>query len=100
MVLILVVAVGLALASVILLQNILGVVVILAVIAFDLYWFYVRFYQKKKQELRYPLVPPEGKSDIYLPRTNIPRPIYEDARRMQEKKRRLAKLNKMRRKKK
>jgi len=56
-----------------------------ALVAFDffLYFSYVRYF--KKERVRYPLVPPEGKSDIYFPRTDIPRPIYEDMRRMQEK---------------
>ena len=45
------------------------------------------------------MAPPEGKMDIYFPRTNIPRPIHEDFRRMQEKKRKLDKIKKMRRKK-
>jgi hypothetical protein len=30
---------------------------------------------------KYPMAFPEGKSDIYFPRSNIPRPIYEDVRR-------------------
>jgi hypothetical protein len=30
---------------------------------------------------KYPMVPPEGRPDIYSPRTNIPRPIYEDVQR-------------------
>ena len=47
------------------------------------------------------MVPPEAKADIYFPRTDIPRPIHEDFRRMEEKRRRLAKIKKkMRRKKK
>jgi len=46
-------------------------------------------------------VPPEGKTDIYFPRTDIPRPVHADFRRMQEKKQKLAKIKrKMRRKKK
>jgi len=59
-----------------------------------MYWFYVRYYKKKKP--RYPIVPPEGKADIYS-RANIPRPIHEDFRRMQEKKKRFAKLDKLKR---
>jgi len=39
-----------------------------------------RFIQKKV-EPKYPAVPPEGRMDIYSPRTNIPRPIHEDVRR-------------------
>lgn len=87
---------AIALAVATLLQNLWAVMIVLGVIAFDLYWFYVRYYQRKKP--RYPLVPPEGKGDIYLPRTNIPRPIHEDARKMREKKRRLEKLKKWTRK--
>lgn len=73
-----------------------GLLIVLAICFTALYadWFYVRYYKKKKP--RYPIVPPEGKSDIYS-RANIPRPIYEDFRRMQEKKKRFAKLNRLRR---
>jgi len=92
------VAYGLALAIAILLQNIWAVITVLGCVALTLYWFHVRYYEKKQP--RYPLVPPEGKGDIYLPRTDIPRPIHEDFRRMQEKKRRLEKIKKMARKKK
>lgn len=42
------------------------------------------------------MVPPEGKADIYS-RANIPRPIHEDFRRMEEKKKMFANLNKLRR---
>jgi len=74
--------------------------VVAAVVALDffLYFSYVRYF--KKEKVRYPLVPPEGKSDIYFPRTDIPRPIHEDMRRMKEKKRKLARLEKIRRRKK
>ena len=61
-------------------------------IALTIYYFYVRLYLKKKA--RYPIVPPEGKTDIYFPRTDIPRPVYADFRRMKEKKQRFAKLRK------
>lgn len=88
---------GLALVSVILLRYIWGYVIVLGVIAFTLYFFYVRLHLKKT---RYPLVPPEGKADIYFPRTDIPRPIHEDLRKMQKRKRRLEKIKKMARKKK
>ena len=84
---------GLALAGAILLQSVWAVVVVLGCAAFSLYWFYVWRYEKR--QVRYPLVPPEGRGDAYLPRTDIPRPIHEDFRRMQEKKRRLEKLRKM-----
>lgn len=75
-------------------QNVLLIAVALWYVAFDLYWFYVRYYKKRKP--RYPMVPPEGKADIYS-RANIPRPIHEDFRRMREKKRRFAELDKLKR---
>lgn len=77
-----------------LLKDFLIAAVALGYTAFNLYWFYVRYYRKKKP--RYPMVPPEGKADIYA-RANIPRPIHEDFRRMREKKRRFAKLDRLRR---
>jgi len=43
------------------------------------YMLYRHVYKGEKP--RYPLVPPEGRTDIYFPRTDIPRPIYEDLRR-------------------
>jgi len=61
-------------------------------IALTIYYLYVRLYLKKKA--RYPIVPPEGKTDIYFPRTDIPRPVYADFRRMKEKKRILEKIKK------
>ena len=67
--------------------------------SFHYLFLYVRLYQKK--EARYPIVPPEGKTDIYFPRTDIPRPVHADFRKMQEKRQKLAKIKKkMRRKKK
>lgn len=89
---------GLLLTGAILIQNIWMCVVVLGVIGFTIYFLYVRLYQKK--EARYPLVPPEGRADIYFPRTDIPRPKHEDFRRIEETKRRLAKIKKTRRKKK
>jgi len=83
---------GLLLVSGILVQSIWMCVIAAGTIAFTLYFFYVRLYQKK--EARYPMAPLEGKTDIYFPRTNIPRPIHADMRRMREKKRRFAKLKK------
>jgi hypothetical protein len=50
---------------------------------------------EKKKEPRYPLVPPEGRVDVYLPRTDIPRPVYEDFRKIEEKKRSFARVRKM-----
>jgi len=43
------------------------------------YMLYRHVYKREKP--RYPLVPPEGRTDIYFPRTDIPRPIYEDVQR-------------------
>lgn len=92
------VANGLAIASAIILRNIWFVVLVLGIIAFDIYLYFFRFHQKK--EPRYPLVPPEGKGDVYLPRTDIPRPIHADFRKMREKRRRFEKIDKLVRKKK
>jgi len=87
------VAAGLGLASAVLLQSLLGVIVSLGFIAFCVCSFYVKFVQKRKSQ--YPLVPPEGKPDMYVPRTNIPRPVVEDFRRLEEKKRKFAKIRKL-----
>ena len=65
----------------------------IAFVVFSVCAFYARFIRKKKR--RYPLVPPEGKPDWYLPLTNIPRPIIEDSRKEEEKKRKLARMRKM-----
>lgn len=89
---------GLLLVAAVLIRSIWRCVITLGIMAFTLYFFYVRLYQKK--EAQYPMVPPEAKADIYFPRTNIPRPIYEDIRKMQEKKRRLDKTKKKARRKK
>jgi len=62
------------------------------ILVLDLGFFYVRASLTRK--LRYPLIPPEGKTDWYLPTTNIPRPVIADFREIEEKKRRLSKLNK------
>ena len=90
---------GLWLLIGVLVQSIWTSVITFGVIAFTIYFLYVRLYQKK--EAKYPIVPLEGKTDIYFPRTNIPRPVYADFRNMQEKKQKLEKMKKkMRRKKK
>lgn len=90
---------GLWLLVGVLTQSVWTCVITSGIIAFTIYFLYVRLYQKKKA--RYPIVPPEGKMDIYFPRTNIPRPVHADFRRMQEKRQKLAKIKKkMRRKKK
>jgi hypothetical protein len=59
------------------------------IIALGLYWFYVRIHRQRKPV--HPFGPPDGKPDIYFPRSDIPRPLYEDMRRMLEEKRRLSK---------
>lgn len=81
------------LASALLIQNVLIIAVTFGIIGLDVYWFYLRYYRHRKP--RYPLVPPEGKGDVYFPRTNIPRPVYQDFRQMKEKKRKFDKLRKM-----
>jgi len=48
-----------------------------------------------KRQAALPLVPPEGRTDWYLPTTDIPRPVIEDYRKIEEKKRKFSKLNKM-----
>ncbi len=59
----------------------------------------------KKIETKYPIIPPEGRTDIYFPRTDIPRPIHEDARRYprffgpKRKKKKAERIEKARRKK-
>jgi len=57
----------------------------------------------KKEKAKYPLVPPEGRMDAYFPRTNVPRPIYEDVRRYPKffgkKKRKFDNTTKVKRKK-
>jgi hypothetical protein len=79
---------------VVIFPNAQGIALFLAICFIALYadWFYIRHYKKRK--LRYPIVPPEGKGDIYS-RASIPRPIYEDFRRMQEKRKKFGKLNKL-----
>jgi hypothetical protein len=72
--------------------------IILGLTVFSLsFWFYSM--RQRKRRVQYPLVPPEGKADVYFPRTRIPRPIHEDFRKMEERKRKLKKLRKMTRKK-
>lgn len=93
-----IVANGLAFVGAILLKDIWMIWIMSGVIAFELYLFYTQYNRRKK--LQYPLVPPEGRGDIYLPRTNIPRPIHEDFRRIQGKKTKFAQIDRWRRKKK
>jgi len=93
-----IVANGFAFVGAVLLKDIWMILIMSGVITFELFLFYTLYDRRKK--LRYPLVPPEGRGDIYLPRTDIPRPIHEDFRRMQEKKTRFAQIDRWRRKKK
>lgn len=52
---------------------------------FSIYCYFIYRSIYKRSKLKYPLVPPEGRmTDRYFPRTRIPRPIYEDARRYPE----------------
>ena len=83
---------GLWLLVGVLTQSIWMCVIASGIVALTVYYFHVRLYQKKKA--KYPIVPPEGRTDIYFPRTDIPRPVHADFRRMQEKKRKLEKIKK------
>jgi hypothetical protein len=56
-----------------------GIALLSACFLFYSYLVYTASYLRLKR--KYPLVPPEGRPDIYSPRTNIPRPVYEDVRR-------------------
>jgi hypothetical protein len=56
--------------------SMLGAVSFFYIIGFLI--IYNRFWRGKKP--KYPLTYPSGEPDIYFPRTNIPRPIYADAR--------------------
>lgn len=83
-----------AIGSWVALQNIfLTTLVFLASMPFDMFLFYLVMAVRRKP--RYPLVPPEGIGDMYLPRTNIPRPLYEDFHKMKERKRKFAKIDRM-----
>ena len=74
---------GFAVGSWVVLQNIfLTMLFFLASMPLDVYLLYLVLILRRKP--RYPLAPPEGKWDMYLPRTNIPRPLYEDFRKMKE----------------
>jgi len=52
--------------------------------AFLVYCYLAYHFVQKGEKARYPMVPPEGRMDVYFPRTNIPRPIYEDMQRYPE----------------
>jgi hypothetical protein len=53
-------------------------------VGFLLYCYLLYHFVYKRAKPKYPMVPPEGRMDVYYPRTNIPRPIYEDVRRYPE----------------
>ena len=57
---------------------------ILFLVGFLMYCYGLYRFVYKEVEPKYPMVPPEGRMDIYSPRTNIPRPIYEDMQRYPE----------------
>jgi len=83
---------GLWLFVAILVRSVVTGLTSLAVIVLTIWLFYTRLYEKR--EVRYPLVPPEGKTDIYFPRTDIPRPVYADFRSIEERKEKLEKVKK------
>jgi hypothetical protein len=92
---------GIGLASAIIMQDIWLAITVVAVGGAS--WILIGHYltrHHKRRRPQYPLVPPEARPDMYLPRTDIPRPIYQDSRTMEEKKRKIEKLRKMTRKKK
>jgi hypothetical protein len=70
---------------------------------FLVYLYFLYRFVYKKEKPKYPLVPPEGRMDAYFPRTNVPRPIYEDVQRYPEffgkKKRKFDNAKKAKRKK-
>ncbi|MGB9676361.1 MAG: hypothetical protein ACPL0C_04160 [Candidatus Bathyarchaeales archaeon] len=82
-----------SLVSLVFIGNVWAVLLSLTVLGVDLYWYYVRRVKGKKP--RYPLATPEGRADVYLPRTDIPRPVIADFREIEEKKRRMAKIKKL-----
>jgi len=51
---------------------------------FLMYCYFLYHLILKGETAEYPMVPPEGRMDVYFPRTNIPRPIYEDMQRYPE----------------
>lgn len=55
--------------------------IILFTACFLFYNYGIYHFVWKKVQPKYPMVPPEGRVDVYFPRTNIPRPIHEDVRR-------------------
>jgi len=63
----------------ILAQLYVGTVLFSACFFFYIYLVYTATYLRLKR--KYPMASPEGQPDFYYPRTNIPRPIYEDVQR-------------------
>jgi len=51
---------------------------------FIVYCFLLYKHVYKGEKPKYPLVPPKGRTDVYFPRADIPRQIYEDVRRYPE----------------
>jgi hypothetical protein len=84
---------GFLLACLVIIRSLWAILLSLIVLTVDFYWYYVRRVKGKKP--RYPLVPPEGRADVYLPRTDIPRPVIADFREIEEKKRKISKIKKM-----
>lgn len=83
----------LSLMGLVLIGSVWLVLFSLAVLVVDFYWYYVRRVKGKRP--RYPLAPPEGKADVFLPRTDIPRPVIADFREIEEKRRKMAKIKKL-----
>jgi len=84
---------GTGLASALIMRDIWMATLVVGAISWILLAYYLTRHRKRRP--RYPMVPPEARPDMYSPRTDIPRPIYEDIRRMEEKKRQMEKLRKM-----
>ena len=87
---------GIALTASVLAESVYGVLASSGLMILGLSWFYLRYYRGRKPQ-RLTTSSGEG-SDTYFPRTNIPRPLYEDLRRTREEERRLAKTKKASRK--
>jgi hypothetical protein len=83
---------GLALASLLIVRNIFGAAVIIGAVVFDLTVYYQIV---RKKRIQYPLLPPEGKPDMYFPFTRVPRPVIAEARKAEEKKKKLARIRGM-----
>lgn len=83
---------GLVLASLLIVRNLLGAALIIGAVVFDLAIYYQII---RKRRIKYPLVPPEGKSDMYFPFTRVPRPVIAEAREAEEKKKKLGRVRGM-----